>query len=202
MAHQWNEQLGASEPYGGLPGWLGGTRLSREELERARPWSIAFGVLALIAGALSILVPAVTSVTMTVFIGWLVLIYGLATAGHAISHRSPLRGLEALLSVIAGLYLLIFPLSGTVTLTFLLAVWLFATGVVALFGALQAGHVPGRALAGFAGALSVLLGLLVAFELPSSAAWAIGLLVGVNLLAWGIRTVVAASVLPRRLGEG
>jgi uncharacterized membrane protein HdeD (DUF308 family) len=51
------------------------------------------------------------------------------------------------------------------------------------------------------GVLSMLLGVLIALELPSSAAWAIGLLVGVNLLFWGVRAIVAARLLGRRLAE-
>jgi uncharacterized membrane protein HdeD (DUF308 family) len=73
--------------------------------------------------------------------------------------------------VIAGIYILAFPLSGTVTLTFVLA----------------------------AGALSVILGFLIAVELPSSAAWAIGLLVGINLIFWGARALIGARLLKQFL---
>jgi uncharacterized membrane protein HdeD (DUF308 family) len=45
----------------------------------------------------------------------------------------------------------------------------------------------------------VALGLLIAFDLPSSADWAIGLLVGVNLALWGTRALIAAGVIGRAL---
>jgi uncharacterized membrane protein HdeD (DUF308 family) len=64
------------------------------------------------------------------------------------------------------------PLSGTVTLTFVLAVWFVASGLVSLATAAQRGSaVPGRAMMFFSGVLAVLLGILIAVELPSSAAW-------------------------------
>lgn len=47
------------------------------------------------------------------------------------------------------------------------------------------------------GVLAIVLAVLIALDLPSSAAWAIGLIVGVNLIFWGTRTLVAASLLKR-----
>ena len=49
----------------------------------------------------------------------------------------------------------------------------------------------------FGGALALVLAVLIALDLPSSAEWAIGLIVGVNLIFWGTRTLVAASLLKR-----
>jgi uncharacterized membrane protein HdeD (DUF308 family) len=51
------------------------------------------------------------------------------------------------------------------------------------------------------GVLSIVLGLLIAVELPSSAAWAIGLPVGVNLIFWNIRASAAAQILVRRSSQ-
>jgi uncharacterized membrane protein HdeD (DUF308 family) len=54
-------------------------------------------------------------------------------------------------------------------------------------------------LTGLNGAMSVILGALIAASLPSSAAWAIGLLVGLNLIFSGVRALIAARVLGRLL---
>jgi len=48
----------------------------------------------------------------------------------------------------------------------------------------------------FGGVLSIVLAALRR-DLPSSAAWTIGLLAGINLVSWGTRAVVAASLLKR-----
>lgn len=111
------------------------------------------------------------------------------------SNRLLLTGLEALLSLVAGLYILVAPLSGTVTLTFVLAVWFFATGVLSLTLAVQWRGVPGAWMQAGSGVLSIVLGFLIAASLPSSAAWAIGLLVGINLIFWGVRVLVLARLL-------
>jgi uncharacterized membrane protein HdeD (DUF308 family) len=88
-------------------------------------------------------------------------------------------------TLIAEFYVLVFPLSGTVTLTFVLAVWFFATGVMSLTFSVQWRGAPGAWFTGFGGALSVILGFLIAASLPSSASCEIGLLVGINLILWG-----------------
>jgi uncharacterized membrane protein HdeD (DUF308 family) len=54
---------------------------------------------------------------------------------------------------------------------------------------------PGAGITGFGGALSVVLGILIAASLPSSASWAIGLLVGINLIFWGVRALTGAGLL-------
>jgi uncharacterized membrane protein HdeD (DUF308 family) len=203
MAQQWNEEFARAHAYpGGLAAWAAAP-LTSEEAKRARRMLLAVSVLALIAGAVSIVIPAVTSVTMTIFVGWVLLFAGVAMASNAISSRSGSRGVEAVLAVLAGLYLLVLPLSGTITLTFVLAVWFFASGLTSLaVGVRGPAPWPGdRAMAVLGGVLSVLLGVLIAVELPSSAGWAIGLLVGVNLLFWGARAIVAARMLGRHPTE-
>jgi uncharacterized membrane protein HdeD (DUF308 family) len=82
-----------------------------------------------------------------------------------------------------------------VTLTFVLAVWFFASGVFSLAYALQWRGVPGWWLSALGGVASVILGFLIAASLPSSAAWAIGLLVGINLVFWGVRALLGARLL-------
>jgi uncharacterized membrane protein HdeD (DUF308 family) len=43
--------------------------------------------------------------------------------------------------------------------------------------------------------------VLIAADLPSSATWAIGLLVGINLIVWGVRALVLAAALGRAIGR-
>jgi uncharacterized membrane protein HdeD (DUF308 family) len=159
------------------------------------------GVLSLLAGAAAIVVPAAASVGLSVFIGWLLVFAGAVMGIHAFSRhtrdRMAMRVLNALLTLAVGLYLLIFPLSGTITLTFLLAVWFFGVGALELLAAWRARGLPGVGLMAFHGGVSLVLGLLIAVSLPSSAAWAIGLLVGINLIMWGVRALVLAMALRR-----
>jgi uncharacterized membrane protein HdeD (DUF308 family) len=202
MAHRWSEPF-ASDVAGGrdFEPFLFGDRPISEAIDRARTWLIVVGTLALIIGIVSVAVPLIASVAITIFIGWVLVVAGVVAGVHAVSHRAALRGLDAVLTLVAGLYLLIFPLSGTVSLTFILSVWFCAGGLLSLLAASRRRDAPDMAMTAFGGALSVILGVLIAVSLPSSAGWAIGLLVGINLIFWGVRALTGAHALRRLLEQ-
>jgi uncharacterized membrane protein HdeD (DUF308 family) len=199
-----------SEPAGsGIGGsgaedfWRSFLTLPTEKLRSARRWLIATGILSIVTGIVALAVPAAASVTTSIFIGWVLVFGGVVMVANSISNRSAGRSsvgiVSGLLTLIVGLYIVIFPLSGTVTLTFVLAVWFFALGTMEVMAALRARGRPGVAIFAFSGLLSLILGALIVAELPSSAGWAIGLLVGINLLLWGIRALMFASLLKQAL---
>ena len=197
MADRWREQTAGT----GIPAgdharlWTFGAPVTAPDLRKARKWLLISGILALTAGMIAIAVPIIASVTVAILIGWVLIFASVTMATHAWSSRSVWRALEALLTFVVGFYLLVFPLTGTVTLTFVLAVWFFASGVMQLTYAWQWRQTPGAGLAALGGALSIILGFLIAVNLPSSSAWAIGLLVGINLVFWGVRALVGAQLL-------
>jgi uncharacterized membrane protein HdeD (DUF308 family) len=179
--------------------------MSEADLRRARRWLTITGILGLIAGIVAIAVPAIASVTIAVFVGWLLVFAGATMAARAFALRAErgelaVRLAEALLTLVAGVCVLLFPLTGTLTLTFFLTAWFLASGAVLLYAAWQVRGRPGAGWLAFNGAVSLLLGILILADLPSSAGWAIGLLVGVNLVFWGIRALLAASALKHAVG--
>ncbi len=157
------------------------------------------GVLAVIGGFVAIVVPALASVATAIFIGWVLLFGGIVMLMDVIRHEGHriLRGLYALLVLAVGIYLLLAPLEGTITLTFVLVVNFIVIGLVRIFiGASMRGE-PGAGMVVMNGALSLLIGLLVGVEFPSSADWAIGLLVGVDLLFFGFQALTGGGSTPR-----
>jgi uncharacterized membrane protein HdeD (DUF308 family) len=202
MAHRFSEPFATDVPAGrDFEPWLVGDQPISEAIRRARRWLIAAGALALILGIVAVAVPIIASVAITIFIGWVLVAAGVVAGVHATSHRAALGGLNALLTLIAGLYLLIFPLSGTVTLTFILAVWLIASGVLSLIAAALRRDAPDMTMWALGGVLSIILGILIAVNLPSSADWAIGLLVGIDLIFWGVRALTGARALKQLLEQ-
>jgi len=93
--------------------------------------------------------------------------------------------------------MVVFPGDGALTLTLLLVIWFVASGGLQLIAAWCLRGLPGAGWLLIGGVLSIVLAALVALDLPSSAAWAIGLLVGINLVFWGTRALIAASLLKR-----
>src|SRR3954447_25821661 len=160
-----------------------------EELKRARRWLTISGVLSLLGGVVAIVLPNVASVATAIFVGWLLIFAGALQVVDAFSTRdatrTALRVLLAVLTFAAGLYLLVAPLDGTFTLTVVLAMWFVAVGVARIVIGIADRGGAERWMMVLSGALSLVLGLLIALQLPESAAWAIGLIVGIDLVFSG-----------------
>jgi uncharacterized membrane protein HdeD (DUF308 family) len=161
-----------------------------EELRRARRWLTVAGVLSLLGGIVAIVLPNIASIATALFVGWLLVFASALFVVDAFSTRDgrciALRLLIAALSFAAGLYLLVAPLDGAFTLTVVLSMWFLAVGVARIAIGIAEHGVPGAGMVVLNGVLSLVLGLLIALQLPDSATWALGLLVGIDLLFTGV----------------
>jgi uncharacterized membrane protein HdeD (DUF308 family) len=168
--------------------------------ESARHWKLllAIGLLCEITGVFSIVVPIVASISAAVLVGWALLFAGVIQLGHIVRRKLAWdwevlwRLLVAVLTIVAGAWILIAPLTGTITLTVVLVVWLWAIGVTRLLAWWRMLGMEHNWLNALSGAASLILGILIWADLPSSATWAIGLLVGIELLFAGAGLIMAA----------
>jgi uncharacterized membrane protein HdeD (DUF308 family) len=165
-------------------------RMRAEESRRRRPALIVTGILAIGAGLVAVVVPAVASVGTAVFIGWILLLAGIAMFVGAFGaeglRAKLLSGLVALITFAAGLYLLVSPLDGTFTLTVMLVLWFVGVGIARIAGGIVSLGSEGAGYTIAAGVASLALGVLIARRLPSAADWAIGLLVGIDFIVYGL----------------
>jgi uncharacterized membrane protein HdeD (DUF308 family) len=170
----------------------------REGLARSWKGLMAVGVLAIFVGCIAILVPAVASVGTAIFIGWILLIAGAFLIAAAFSAHSIgtllLRMLWAVLTVVVGLWLIVEPHNGTLTLTLVLGIYFLFMGLTRITVAFMARGQQNAGLVGLSGVAGLLIGILVLAEFPSSADWAIGLLVGIDLIFAGWTLTSAALV--------
>jgi uncharacterized membrane protein HdeD (DUF308 family) len=154
-----------------------------------RTWFIILGVLLIILGVASIAFPLLTTIAAKIALGWLFLIGGVVQIAHAFSTRQWseffLDLLVGLLYLIAGGWLALFPLTGIVTLTVLLAALFIAQGILEAGMAFRMRPSAGWVWMLIAGIAALAVGVLIIAHLPSSAAWAIGLLVGIRLIMSG-----------------
>ena len=165
-------------------------------------WYIAAAVLFIVLGFFAILEPAVAGLGVALLSGWLLVLGGIA---HFISafeggggRRVTLHVLAGILFVLVGLYLLMQPLLALGTLTLLLAAVILVAGVceIVTYFRLRSEQASGWMLAN--GILALVLGGMIWLQWPSSSVWAIGTLVGVNLLFTGI-TRLMVGLTGRRL---
>lgn len=165
---------------------------------------LMLGVAMIVLGVISIIVPLATAVAINGLIGILLLLSGIFQVASTIRrHESAGRVLLGLIIsafyIIAGLILLAHPFAAVASFTLFLAAFFVIAGVFKVIGALEmiGHHHWGWSLIG--GILTFVLGVLIYAHWPSSAAWAIGLLVGIDLLfiGWSLITLsLALHMLP------
>ena len=101
--------------------------------------------------------------------------------------------LTALLAILLGLILIFRPLAGVLTLTMVLIAFFILEGITAIVLAVQhRDHLKSWGWVLFSGIVDLLLAFLIWDGWPSSADWAIGLLVGINMLFFGLSLVMTA----------
>lgn len=159
---------------------------------------LAEGIILVILGTLAVLVPDLASLAATILFGWILLVSGVVGLISTIrARRTP--GLwwslfSAVIGIVAGGLLLVWPLQGVFSLTAVLIAFLVLEGIVSIFYALE--HRKGLSahwgwmLASGIVDLS-LAGLLFA-GLPGTAEWALGVIIGVNMIFGGWALIVMA----------
>ena len=162
-------------------------------------WLWIAGIVSIVMGALAIIFPFAATLAAELVIGAILVVSGIVELIRAFVMRrngnliwNVLFGLAALA---AGGILLLWPLQGMVTLTIVVGVFFLLGGAFKLVAGFGLRPFPGWGWIGVSGALSVLLGLVLLFGLPGTALWAVGLLVGIDLIFLGIAEIAMASAL-------
>ncbi|MGH6727498.1 MAG: HdeD family acid-resistance protein [Pseudolabrys sp.] len=156
------------------------------------------GVVLLVLGATAIALPLLATLALTILIGWLFLVSGVIglVATFMMRHAPGFWWslISAVLGIAVGLVLLARPISGAVSLTILLVVFFIMEGAASIMFALD----HKRELSGkwswmlASGVVDLVLAALIFGGLPSTAAWAIGLLVGINMIFGGSALIAMA----------
>ena len=159
-------------------------------VKKATNWFIAVAVLFILLGLFSIAEPWTAGLGVTLLVGWLLMVGAVAHfisafKGHGARHVI-LQVVVGLVYLIGGLYFLTHTIMGVSTLTLLLSIVLLAAGVLEVVAYFRLRNLHGASWLLLNGVVTLLLGGMIWFHWPSSSIWAIGTLVGVNLLMTGI----------------
>lgn len=161
----------------------------QKEVKRAAGLYTGLGVLMILLGAFAVLIPNVASWGMTVLIGWILVIGSAFLFAWSFTAPSALNVIVriawSVLTLGAGVFLLVNPDKGARALTLILIIYFLASGAVRLGAAFAQRGIRGAGWLGLSGVLSVIIGLIFLVDYPQSADWAIGLLVGIDLIFGG-----------------
>jgi uncharacterized membrane protein HdeD (DUF308 family) len=156
------------------------------------------GIILVVLGMAAILVPPIAGLAATIFLGWLFLIGGIVGLVATLRARhAPGFGwalLSAVVALLAGGVLLWNPLQGLLTLTYVLIAYFIVDGVLMIAFAIA----HRRELSGrwewllLNGVIDLVLAALILTGLPGSFTWALGLLLGIDLVFGGTSLIAMA----------
>jgi uncharacterized membrane protein HdeD (DUF308 family) len=156
------------------------------------------GIVLLVLGLLALVVPPLATLGVTILLGWLFLasgVIGLITTFWARGLPGFLWSLvSGLLGIFAGVVLLAMPVSGAISLTFVLIAFFIIEGVASIMYAFD----HRKQLSGrwgwmlFSGIVDLILAAIIFAGLPGTAAWALGVLVGINMIFGGTAMIAMA----------
>jgi uncharacterized membrane protein HdeD (DUF308 family) len=163
------------------------------------------GIVLVVLGSAAILVPPIASLAVALFLGWVFLVGGIVGIWASIAGRAApgfwWSLISAIVTVAAGCFLVFWPIGGTISLTFVLTAFLIIDGVLMILFGLDhrsaLSHRWGYFVAN--GILDLLLAAIIVLALPGSAIWALGLIVGVDLVFGGY-SLIAMALTARRSG--
>ncbi|HZV88599.1 MAG TPA: DUF308 domain-containing protein [Candidatus Binatus sp.] len=159
-------------------------------IKRVSGWSIIMALVFILLGMMAIIEPGVAGVALAILVGWVLIFGGVAHLITAFSGGGAARViwqvLIGLVYIVGGFYFLTHPLLALGTLTLLLGVMILMEAVFELVAYFRARDERGSGWLLVNALITLLLGGLIWLQWPSSSGWAIGTLVGVNLLMTGI----------------
>lgn len=176
--------------------------VTQNAVSEKKVWFYFLGILLIILGAAAVIFPFVATFAAKVFLGWVFLIGGVGQIVHAFSTRGwsefLIDLLIGVLYIFVGGWLAFFPLGGIISLTVLLAYTFISEGLLEAGMAFRMRPHPGWVLMLLSGIVAIVVGVLLVANLLSSAAWAIGMFVGLNLIMSGISYLALPMVIEDR----
>jgi uncharacterized membrane protein HdeD (DUF308 family) len=159
-------------------------------LKEVAGMSIGWAIVMVVLGFLAILMPFTTGIAVSIFVGWIMVFSGFAYLADAFAAQGAgsffWRMLVGIAYIVGGGYLAFHPGIALESLTLLVAAIFFVEGVMEIVVFFQFRGLAGSGWILFDGIVTLVLAYMIWRPWPSSSAWAIGTLLGVNLIVSGV----------------
>ncbi len=177
--------------------------LEKDLQRQFRTHSLITGVLLLIAGMVSILLPELTSLTISFILGWLLFIGGIASAYHVVKSYTLkwIAWLKPFLLISMGLLIFFRPLTGVAAITLILVIYFLFDAFAGITFGMELRPLRGWGWMLFNGLASLLIAIIFLVGWPISSLWLIGLLVGISLVFDGIALIMLGTSIHKNTFE-
>jgi uncharacterized membrane protein HdeD (DUF308 family) len=174
-----------------------------DPLRRFNAYFIGSSILMIAVGILAIVLPLAAGIGISILVSWLIFLTGRAHLVYAFEAKNTSgffwRLLIAVFYIVGGAYLAFHPRLSLISLTLVLAVILFAEGLMQIFAYFSLRLLAGARWILMDGIVTLLLGLMIGLSWPWGSSWAIGTLVGVNFLLSGCTRLGYGGAVKRSL---
>lgn len=168
----------------------------RDSVKRHSLWYLIQGALMVLTGILALAHPVISFVAVIILLGWLLIISGVFQGIGLIGARNVphfwLQLISVVLSVIVGLMFVRDPETGLITLSVLLIVFFMVEGISKVIFALTIRPFPNWGWVLASGIVGIAASIVLWTSIPLSAAWLLGVLLGVLLISEGAAIVYLA----------
>jgi len=166
------------------------------EIRRHTSWFIALGIVFVIGGILAIAMPFLASITVALVVGWALIVLGIVTIAQTWSMRTwggfAWQLVIGLVFLLGGLDIVFNPVSGAITLAFVIGVVFIVKGVMQLMLAWRYRPHTGWGWMAVSGVIALLVGLMILSSWPFSGFWVAGTLAGISLIFSGWSYIMVA----------
>ncbi|HTU41073.1 MAG TPA: DUF308 domain-containing protein [Candidatus Aquilonibacter sp.] len=175
-----------------------------EMVRHASTTSILWGVLLIVFGVVAVGAPLLAALAVNALVGWLIVLAGIVHLMLAFRVHGAGSVIWKLLVGIAyvcfGTYVILHPVLGIASLTLILASLFLIEGILDIILYVKMRPIHGSSWVLIDGIVTLLLGLLIYMQWPSSSAWAIGTLVGISLIFSGVARVGMSMAVRKATG--
>jgi uncharacterized membrane protein HdeD (DUF308 family) len=169
---------------------------SAGEIRKHTGWFIVLGVVFVIGGILAIAMPLLASITVALVVGWALIVLGIVTIAQTWSMRTwggfAWQLIIGLVFLLGGLDIVFNPVSGAITLTFVIGIVFIVKGVMQLVIAWRYRPRTGWGWMAVSGVIALIVGLMILSSWPFSGFWVPGTLAGISLVFSGWSYIMVA----------
>lgn len=168
-------------------------------VEKSMPsvlWLTLVGVVLLVFGGVAIASPAVAGTSVVLVVGAILIISGVVQIVHGVgaaAWSNKVLGLVlGMIALVGGMAVLAHPWLGLAALALVMAVYFAVEGIWKIIASFSFRPARGWLALLASGVVALLLAVMIGAQWPISGLWAVGVLVGVDLLMTGLAMLLLA----------
>lgn len=172
-------------------------------LQQYRTAFIIESILLIILGIVAIILPFYATLSVELVIGWILLLGGVVQLYKSIKTIKEPGGAislaAAIIYIAVGVLMLIYPLTGILTLTLLVGIFFLLEGIAKIAFSFELKPAQNWGWLLISGIIALLMSGIILWGWPETALWVIGLLVGINMVFFGFSLLALVSNLPKKV---